>query len=247
MTDPRPTTLGPLAAPPPPRSVGRWVALGCTAAIVACLVLALGIVAFVFGTIRRSGAYQLAVSQVRESAAVREALGEPVEEGWWVTGSVNVTGPSGKASLSFPVSGPRGEATVYVDAVKQAGEWDLRLLEVSLAKGGERLNLLDDAGASFKAISAFLTAAAAGDAATAHGCFSVGLKEALPLEKLASDVSAHADLFRTRELRLVKGRGDGGPRYKGTVVLESGPEVPASFDLVREGGEWRLSHFKIGS
>lgn len=246
MTDPRPTTLGPLPAPPPPRPVGRWVALGCTAAIVAVLVFVLGIVAFVFGTIRRSGAYQLAVSQVRESAAVREALGQPVEEGWWVTGSVNVTGPSGKASLSFPVSGPRGEATVYVDAVKQAGEWDLRLLEVSLAKGA-RVDLLDEAGGSFKAISAFLTAAAVGDAATAHGYFCVGLKEALPLEKLSSDVSAHADLFRTRELRLVKGRGDGGPRYKGTVVLESGPEVPASFDLVREGGEWRLSHFKIGS
>jgi hypothetical protein len=214
---------------------------------VACLVFVLGILSFVLGTIRRSGAYQLAVSQVRESPAVREALGQPVEEGWWVTGSVNVTGPSGEASLSFPVSGPRGAATVYVDGVKQAGEWDLRLLEVRLGNGGDRLDLLDEGGPSFKVISSFLTAAAAGDAATAHGCFSVGLKEALPLEKLSSDVAAHADLFRTRELRLVKGRGDGGPRYKGTLVLESGQEMPASFDLVREGREWRLSRFKIGS
>lgn len=247
MRDPLPkTTLGPLPEAPPPRSPARWVALGCSAAIVACLVFALGIVAFVLGTVRRSGAYQLAASQVRESPAVREALGQPIREGWWVTGSVNVSGPSGKASLSFPVSGPRGEGTVYVDAVKQVGEWDLRLLEVRLGNG-ERLDLLDEGGPSFQAISAFLTAAAAGDSATAHGYFSVSLKDALPLEKFSSDVSAHPELLRTKELRLVKGRGDGGPRYKGTVVLESGKELPATFDLVREDGMWRISRFKVGS
>lgn len=239
--------LGPLPEAPPPRSPARWIALGCAAAIVACLVFVAGIVFFVLGTIRRSGAYQLAVAQVRESPAVGEALGQPVEEGWWVTGSVNVSGPSGKASLSFPVSGPRGAATVYVDAVKQAGEWDLRLLEVSLSSGGDRLDLLDEAGGSLQAIGAFLTAVAAGDPAAAHGFLSVGAKEALPLEKFSSDVAARAGLFRTRDLRLVKGRGDSGPRYKGSVLLESGREVPASFDLVREDGAWRLSRFRIGS
>src|SRR6185295_10017800 len=97
--------LGPIPERPP-RSPWKWVALGCTGLLVACLAFALGIGAFVLGSIRHSGAYELALQRVRASPAVREALGQPIEEGWWVTGSVNVTGPSGTASLSFPVSGP---------------------------------------------------------------------------------------------------------------------------------------------
>lgn len=144
-TDPR-IILGPIPERPP-RSPWKWVALGCTGLFVACIAFALGIGAFVLSGVRHSGAYELASARVRASPAVREALGQPIEEGWWVTGSVDVTGPSGKASLSFPVSGPRGKATVYVNAIKEAGEWELRLLRVRLASG-EKLDLLvDDEGA----------------------------------------------------------------------------------------------------
>lgn len=237
----------PLPRPSARRSLGKWLALGCTGLLVLCVVFVLGVGALVVGSIRRSGAYQLAVAEVRESPAVRQALGHPISEGLWVTGSVNVSGPSGEASLSFPVSGPSGRATVYVEATERAGEWELRLLEVRLAGDGRRLDLLDEAGASLETIRAFLGAAASGDHRTAHGYCAASLQEALPFEEFAADAASHAGLFRTRELRLTKVRGDRGPHYRGTLLLESGREVPASFKLLRENGAWRLTAFQMGS
>jgi hypothetical protein len=100
----------------------------------------------VFGAMRSSGAYQIAISRARESPEVVEALGEPVEAGWFISGNINVSGPSGDASLSIPVSGPRGAGTIYLVAEKIAGEWVFERLEVELEGSGERLDLLTDSG-----------------------------------------------------------------------------------------------------
>ena len=90
---------------------------------------------FLFTMLARSEAHGQAMAQVRGHPAAVEALGEPIEAGWFVSGSIRVTGPSGNASLAIPVSGPRQHGTLYVEAVKDAGLWELRRLELALAEG----------------------------------------------------------------------------------------------------------------
>ena len=60
-------------------------------------------------------------------------------------GKTNVNGSSGEADISVPISGPKGKGTLYIVAKKSAGEWTYEQLVVELAKGGQRINLLQDA------------------------------------------------------------------------------------------------------
>jgi len=95
----------------------------------------------VFGLMKYSMAYSGALDRVRASAEVREVLGTPIEDGIFVTGNINISGPSGRAELSFPVRGPRGKATVYVAASKTLGEWHFEHLIVEFDSSGKRIEL----------------------------------------------------------------------------------------------------------
>jgi hypothetical protein len=125
----------------------KWVVpVGCVGMLAMFAAFLASIFLVVFGAMRSSDAYQIAISRARESPEVVEALGEPVEAGWFISGNINVSGPSGDASLSIPVCGPRGAGTIYLVAEKIAGEWVFERLEVELEGSGERLDLLTDSG-----------------------------------------------------------------------------------------------------
>jgi hypothetical protein len=121
----------------------KWVALGCVGLLLLGCALAAAIVWVSFGAMKRSEAAQLALERARAHPEVVEALGEPIEVGWLMGGSISVTGPSGEARLSIPLAGPRAEGTLFLEAVKRAGRWELTLLELA-PEGGEQINLLAD-------------------------------------------------------------------------------------------------------
>jgi hypothetical protein len=102
----------------------KWaVPTGCLGML---LLFAAGIallVYLVFGVIRNSEVCKEAITRARSSQALVAALGTPIEIGWWVSGSINTSGPSGSAELEVPLSGPKGSGTLYLKATKQAGEW----------------------------------------------------------------------------------------------------------------------------
>jgi hypothetical protein len=115
-----------------------------------CLTVLLGFggfIALVLLSVTRmmksSDAYRLAIARAKASPAVIQSLGKPLEEGTFVSGSVNVAGPSGHASLACPIHGPNGKGTVYVEATKAAGEWRLDVLVAEVQATGERINLLE--------------------------------------------------------------------------------------------------------
>jgi len=226
---------------------GLWLGLGCLGMFGLAVIGVVGIAMVVLGTIKQSWAYEQALSAAKESPGVRQALGEPIVAGWRVTGNVNVSGASGDADLSFPISGPLGKGTIYAEGRKQAGEWDLHLLVVDPA-GGERIDLLEELeGSSIETVESFLAAAGRGDYEAAHDHFAGPLEEVQPYDVFAGIAADNTGFFQVQELRLVKSQGENGPHYEGTLLLESGPEVSASFDLVREAGKWRLMAYHIGS
>lgn len=239
----------------PSRPWVRWVAIGCSGLLLLGVLFVVAIGWLVIKGTKSSGAYHQALAGVRASPGVKAALGEPIEDGWWVTGSINVSGTSGEAEISFPVFGPSGKATVYAEGRKQAGEWDLHFLEVEFKKGAERIDVLSEQEEnSLEVVESFLALVAQGDYEGAHDLFSRPLKQAQPYETFEAVVRNNAGLFQAKEIRLKKSAGEAGPSYRGTLFVESvsgemraGAEVPASFDLVREGGRWRLIGYNIGS
>ncbi len=141
---PAPYTMGP---PQPPTSWWnrnwKWfVPVGCLSivAIIAGFVALL--VFLVMGSIKSSDAYKLALEKAQQNPIVQQKLGTPIQAGTFVAGSINVSGTSGKADLTIPISGPKGKGAIYVDATKFAGEWKFNRLEVGFDAGGERVDLL---------------------------------------------------------------------------------------------------------
>lgn len=120
----------------------RLVVLGCLGGLVLMVLFAGGLVMFVFSVLRSSEPAQEAIRRAQASPAVTAALGQPVEAGRFISGSVNVSGPSGDANLSIPLSGPKGSGTLYLIAEKRAGKWEFKLLEFEPAGQMQRLDLL---------------------------------------------------------------------------------------------------------
>ena len=98
---------------------------------------------FVFGLMKSSDAYKQAMVIVRQSPAIIEALGLPIKEGLMTSGSVSINGPSGRAELAIPVYGPKGGATVFLEARKSAGEWTFQKLVVEIERTGVRIDLIN--------------------------------------------------------------------------------------------------------
>ena len=121
----------------------KWfLPVGCLGSTVLLGGALFGLIFTIFSLMRSSGAVQGALERAQGSPQAIDALGEPIKVGWWMTGNISVSGPSGEAELSIPLSGPRGSGTLYVIAQKQAGEWTFELLELALDNSDKRINLL---------------------------------------------------------------------------------------------------------
>lgn len=123
----------------------KWmVPIGCTG-MIALLMLAIGgIVMLAMSMMKSSDAYDQAMNAARGHPELRQALGEPIEDGYFPQGNISIEGSSGKADLTIPLSGPKGEARLYVIAEKQAGQWRFLTLEAELKPDGRRVDLLGD-------------------------------------------------------------------------------------------------------
>ncbi len=138
---------GPQPTPGPIEPEKNWFARHWVVTIAMVVVLAgvAFVAALLFGLLsllKSSDVYKEAVSRAQHAPAVVEALGEPVQPGWWFTGNINVSGPSGSADIAIPISGPKGKGTVYAVATKQAGQWQFKLLEVAIDGQPRRISLV---------------------------------------------------------------------------------------------------------
>jgi len=118
----------------------------CVVVVVGLLGLTAAGIGWGFSMMGNSDAVRLAFDTANASPVMIERLGSPLKKGWLVSGSIEITGPSGHAELAIPVSGPRGTGTLYAEAHKRAGLWQLDLLQFGTKDSSDRLDLL--AGAS---------------------------------------------------------------------------------------------------
>ena len=120
-----------------PKSPWFWVGIGCAAMTVAIIALAAFIFVVVFGAMRSSTPYREAVDRAKSDPRVIELLGRPIETGWFVSGSVNTQNRDGNATFDIPLTGPKGKATLRVEAIKKRGRWTYTEMIVTPASGPE--------------------------------------------------------------------------------------------------------------
>jgi hypothetical protein len=98
----------------------------------------------VFGAMKSSDAYKGALARAKADPRVVSALGSPITDGLFVSGTTNVSGTSGQADMTVPISGPKGKGTIYFVASKFAGQWTFSKLMVEVANTGQRIDLIED-------------------------------------------------------------------------------------------------------
>jgi hypothetical protein len=135
----------------PPRSSWwnrnwKWaLPVGCILPIVLCGGGFAGFFLLIFTAVssgvKSSDAYEEAMTRARSNAEVRAQLGEPIETGFWITGSISVTGSSGNIDVSIPISGPKSSGALYIVGRKTAGQWQYSTMEVAVDGREGRIDL----------------------------------------------------------------------------------------------------------
>jgi Cytochrome oxidase complex assembly protein 1 len=136
---------------PPRRSwFGRnwvWVLpVGCLLPVVLCCGAPF-LVYFVGFTVSRSSEiYKDAMAKATSNDAIKQALGDPIQEKWLPTGKVNEA--AGDAKFGLILGGPKATGVVVVEATKNAGKWDYKTFEVQVTNNdgtpGPHIDLLKD-------------------------------------------------------------------------------------------------------
>ncbi len=119
--------------------MGCLTFVGVFFAVVAILVLV------IFGAMKSTDVYKEAVNRAHANPEVIAALGTPLKEGMFLSGSTNTTNGSGNADIAIPISGPKGNGTIYAVAEKTAGQWTYSRLEVEVKGNPQRINLREEA------------------------------------------------------------------------------------------------------
>ena len=107
--------------------------------------LVVGVIAYFVAestALKRSGIYRDAVAVATEDGRVVGAIGSPVSEGTFVTGHLKEEKDSGNASIVIPLSGPEGDAALFVVAHKRGGTWEYKSLRAKVSKTGGEIDLL---------------------------------------------------------------------------------------------------------
>ncbi len=120
----------------------KWVIRG----FIALVVVAAIAMSAVMYTLGNAEVVTQSIARASKHPGLAARLGTPLKRGWLLSGSVQVNGPSGKAEVGIPVSGPKGGATIYTKAVKSMGKWTIEQMEAAPDDGGPRIDLLKDGG-----------------------------------------------------------------------------------------------------
>ncbi len=114
-----------------------WIALLVIALI---LLLAGSLVGFIMTF--ADDVAKVAVATAEQNPVMAAQVGLPLKQRWLVTGQTKESPTSGTARIAVPVSGPKGSGTLYVEAHKQAGLWQLDQLQFAPRGSEERIDLL---------------------------------------------------------------------------------------------------------
>jgi hypothetical protein len=101
--------------------IAAFIGCGCGALILVALAVGALIFWGVAKAIKDNAPYNDSITAVQGNQAAIDALGSPIEPGFFPSGSININNGEGSVDFSIPVSGPNGKGTVRVVGTKPAG------------------------------------------------------------------------------------------------------------------------------
>jgi hypothetical protein len=101
------------------------------------------IFSFVQGIMKASEPYKVAMQAATANATVQEKLGTPINEGFFISGTVKTNNHSAEADMVIPLNGPAGSATLYVTADKVADQWQYKRLFIVINESKQGINMLE--------------------------------------------------------------------------------------------------------
>ena len=120
----------------------KWIIpTGCFTLLLLGLGLIAAFVFLLFGTMKSTDVYRVALARAQANLEVQASLGTPVKAGMFLGGSINTNNGFGNANLNIPISGPRGKGTIYAVATKPAGQWIFSTLEAEVPNRSNRIDL----------------------------------------------------------------------------------------------------------
>lgn len=97
-------------------------------------------------------------------------------------------------------------------------------------------------------VQKFLKATAEERYAEAYDYFSAPLKASLSYEDFSATAAGNLQFYRVKETTFTQRSVDTtSAKLEGTATLESGTEVPAKFQLVKENDSWKLIGYHIAN
>ncbi len=112
------------------------------------------VVSMVFGMLKGSENCKFSYYQAIHNEEVVQILGEPLELGFWLKGSIHLTNGDGIAQMEIPIHGSVGEGKMYLEATKKEGEWSYDLLDLYIVGVNEPMDLLPKTDAELQAFKA---------------------------------------------------------------------------------------------
>ena len=124
----------------------RWkIPLGCLTLLFLVGIFVAALMTVITTSFRSSDVYKQAMAQAAANEQVRAQIGEPIKADWLISGELKVSGDTGSANLSIPISGSRGRGTIRAVASKRGGVWRFSFLQVVVEGRASRIDLLPSA------------------------------------------------------------------------------------------------------
>lgn len=121
------------------RAWGFWGA----GILIGVIILYGGLFGGLVSMLTHSDAYRLGVAKLEANSQAADALGTPIKAGF-PFGNISITGSSGRASLNFSVTGPKGTGHAALVAVKQNDVWSLKSFKVQIDGSDRVIDLLNE-------------------------------------------------------------------------------------------------------
>jgi hypothetical protein len=137
-----------MAAQPPYRTDDQnakrirrnWIIAALVAVLVLLIAIGVGVFFFIVSLLKGSDVYREALARMNANERATQVLGLPIEAGFPM-GNIQISGPSGEAALSIPVTGSLRRGTIYLEATKAMGQWTYDRIELEVEGRDERIDL----------------------------------------------------------------------------------------------------------
>lgn len=122
------------------RDWAKWafIAVG---AFVLIITLTFGIL---ITAVPKNEPFKTVIEIIENDPICKEMLGNNIKRGFFWTGSINTSGDSGDAEISFVMKGDKSKANCYFRAYKMLGSWNIEILAVTDVTNGENILLIDN-------------------------------------------------------------------------------------------------------